>query len=623
MLQGSSCKYVSLILLFFCSQLISARDNPPSSVKDLQYGEVLFYYYQQDYFNSIVRLEIAQQQEHLSNHKDEAELMLGDLVLSYGMRDKARLIFQQLLDDQHIDLSIHNRAWLYLAKISYQRGDLSGALDATEKINGKMTPATYTATANLKSLLLMEEGRNSEAIEVLKKTRSNKHWTPYLKYNLGIAQIRNGNSNEGERNLESAGKSGGFTSEQHLLRDKANLALGYSYLQKGVVDKSRQALEKVRFEGPLSNKALLGTGWADADAGQFAQALVPWTELSTRNIADPAVQEALLAVPYAMVKMELYGQAVQHYKEGISALNDEKRQLDISINAIQNGELLRSLEQSDPRTGHGWRQQLTIDTDSPILHYQVRLMASHDFQEGIKNYRDLLFLRRNLDEWATSIAAYEDALAIRESRSQSHLPGVDHVQIANTLETLRQRHAALTNTVTSVESTGNSIGLANAVETQQLQTLSGIEKQLANFPDTQEIRNLRDKQKFLKGIIYWQVNSEYKQRLRQARQQLSELETLIQKTGKAIGNLGQADIETPAEFSGFKKQISIKKTAITQLQTRTADAFMAQGALLEQLAVNELDAQKKRINTYIIQARFALAQTYDISLNNPTDGVDQ
>ena len=48
---------------------------------------------------------------------------------------------------------------------------------------------------------------------------------------------------------------------------------------------------------------------------------------------------------------------------------------------------------------------------------------------------------------------------------------------------------------------------------------------------------------------------------------------------------------------------------------------MAQGALLEQLAVNELEGQKKRIDTYIVQARYALAQTYDSLLNNPTDAV--
>jgi hypothetical protein len=619
----ANCKYLLLPLLLCLSQLTGAREDPPSSVKDIQYGEMLFYYYQQDYFNSIIRLELAQQQDRLPNHKDEAELMLGGLVLSYGMRDAARQIFQLLLDDEQNDLSVHNRAWLYLAKISYQRGDLPGALDAIKQINGKMTPATRTATANLHSLLLLEDGRNAEAIAILEGTRSGKHWTPYLKYNLGVAQIRNGDRKAGVANLEGVSEVSEHTPERQLLRDKANLALGYSHLQQGDAKQSRLALEKVRLEGPLSSKALLGTGWADADAGQYSQALVPWTELSSRDATDPAVQEALLAVPYALTKLELYGRAVQNYKEGITTLGSEKRTLDMAINAIQSGDLLRHLQQIDPGTGNGWLQQLNLETDSPALHYQIALMASHDFQEAVKNYRDLLFLRTNLGEWATNIAAYDDMLVTRQARYQSHLPATAHVLRSDTLQILHQRHAALSETIANIESTEEIEGLANAAEARQLQTLSGVEKQLAGLPDTPEVRDLRDKQALLHGILYWQVSSDYKQRLWQAKQQLSELEQLIQQTGKAIANLQQAGLDTPAEFSDFGKRIANQKTAIRELQARTDTAFIAQGIVLEQLAVNELEKQKERIDTYIIQARFALAQTYDSSLNNPADRVAQ
>ena len=621
MLQAA-CKSM-LVVLLCCPGIVGAGKAPPSSVKDLQYGEMLFYYYQKDYFNSIVRLEIAQQQERLPNHKDEAELMLGGLVLSYGMRDAAREIFQQLLDDKDNDLSVHNRAWLYLAKISYQRGDLQGALDATAHITGKMTPSTRTATANLQSLLLIEEGRNTEAIDILESTRSGKHWTPYLQYNLGVAQIRNGQDSAGESSLERVSNTGGRTSEQRLLRDKANLALGYNYLQQGETEKSRLALEKVRLQGPLSSKALLGAGWADADAGKYSQALVPWTELSSRNATDPAVQESLLAVPYAMAKMELYGQSVRHYKESIAVLNNEKQQLDKSISAIQQGELLKHLQQSDRGTGYGWLQQLDLDTDSPALRYQVALMASHDFQEGVKNYRDLLSLGKNLDGWENSIAAYDDMLSARESRYQSHLPAVEHVLKTDTLATLQRRYTALADSIANIEKSGNSIEFANITETQHLQVLSDIEKQLARMPETPEINELRSKQKFLYGILSWQTGSEYKQRLWEKKKQLAELDNLIQQTGNAIDKLRLSDIEAPVGFSGFEKQIATQKGIIKNLQARTAEASRAQGTLLEQLAVNELQTQKERIDTYIVQARFALAQTYDESLNKATDGVAQ
>ena len=114
-----NCKCLLPVILLAISTQIAARDEAVTSVKDLQYGEMLFYYFQQDYFNSIVHLGIARQQDRLPNHANEAELMMGGLLLSYGMRNSAKDIFQNLLDNKNNDLSVHNRAWLYLAKISY------------------------------------------------------------------------------------------------------------------------------------------------------------------------------------------------------------------------------------------------------------------------------------------------------------------------------------------------------------------------------------------------------------------------------------------------------------------------------------------------------------------------
>jgi len=284
---------------------------------------------------------------------------------------------------------------------------------------------------------------------------------------------------------------------------------------------------------------------------------------------------------------------------------------------------LKYLEQNDRGATYGWLQQLELDTDSPALRYQIELISSHDFQEGIKNYRDLLSLSRSLDGWESSIAAYDDMLATRESRYQSHMPAVEHVLKADTLGILEQRYTALEDSIADIEKSGNSIGFTDATETRHLHTLSDVERQLAAMPDTPEINDLRSKQKFVYGVLSWKTDSQYKQRLRQKKKQLEELQALIKKTGNAIDNLKQSDMETPAGFSGFEKRISKQKDAIVRLQARTSEAFRLQGILLQQLAINELQAQKKRIDTYIVQARFALAQTYDNSLNKGTDGVAQ
>jgi hypothetical protein len=46
---------------------------PPQDVKDLHYGDVLFYFFQDDYFDSITRLLAARQLDRIPHTQGEAE----------------------------------------------------------------------------------------------------------------------------------------------------------------------------------------------------------------------------------------------------------------------------------------------------------------------------------------------------------------------------------------------------------------------------------------------------------------------------------------------------------------------------------------------------------------------
>lgn len=608
---------VLLICLLGFTRPVVAAETLPSSVKDLQYGEVLYHYFQQDYFNSIVRLQIAQQQQRLPNHATEAELMLGGLDLSYGLRDEANRIFQLLLNEKTTDTSTRNRAWFYLAKISFQRADFPAALHAIENVNGNMTPATRTAATNLHSLLLLQQGNNKAAIELLEGVRSGRHWSPYLTYNLGIALIRDQQQQRGAEQLDRIGDTHGRNEELRLLRDKTNLALGYSYLKNDNLEKSRKTLARVRLEGPLSNRALLGAGWADAEDDAFSRALIPWLELSSRDKTDPAVQESLLAIPYALTKMNLHGRAVQHYNDGIMLLAEERQKLAQSIRAIQQGELQDLLQHHDLGAGNGWMQQLHLDSKAPALRYQLSLMSSHDFQEAVKNYRDLLVIKDNLARWHSDVASYDDMLSGRQARFEEHRPAAEQALQGTRLQQLQQQHATLTATLASIEATGDATGLANPDEARQWQQLAKISAQLEQLPHNSDTQALRDKQQRLRGILVWQFHSNYKPRLWQARQQLTDLDTLITESQRGINSLQQANLDTPSGFGEFGQRISGKKASIDKLSTQTENILLAQGKHLEDLAINELEQQQLRVEAYIIQARFALAQTYDSALDQP------
>lgn len=85
-----------------------------------------------------------------------------------------------------------------------------------------------------------------------------------LQYDLGIALIRSGATARGHALLERLGRSAsiGDEAEAQALRDRANLGLAAEFLAAGQGATARALFERVALEGPYSNRALLGMGWA-------------------------------------------------------------------------------------------------------------------------------------------------------------------------------------------------------------------------------------------------------------------------------------------------------------------------------------------------------------------------
>jgi len=111
-----------LLLTSTVQPALAAKDDPdPIVVEDPQYGEVLFYFYQDDYFPAIVRLLAAQEQGQLEQHAEQAELLLGGMYLSYGHHLEAAQIFERLLAD-NVAPEIRDRTWFFQTARLSRRG---------------------------------------------------------------------------------------------------------------------------------------------------------------------------------------------------------------------------------------------------------------------------------------------------------------------------------------------------------------------------------------------------------------------------------------------------------------------------------------------------------------------
>jgi outer membrane protein assembly factor BamD (BamD/ComL family) len=413
----------AVALVSLSSPLVVAAHKPadprlfasPQAVHDLYYGDVLFYFFQNDYFQALTRLSAAQAQGRMPHHEAEAELLKGGLLLSLGQHEEAGKIFKALLNENVTD-SVRNRAWFYLAKLWYQRNYLNDSEFALNSIKGTL-PAGYEGERQLlHAQVLMYLDRYDEAIQLLSRLDTKDAWSAYAHFNLGVALVRQNRLDDAARMLDSVGRLNSSSEELLALQDKANLALGFAYLKANRPVEAKAVLERVRLEGSQSNKALLAAGWAEAAQQHFETALVPWTELHGRNLLDAAVQESYLAVPYAYAQLAANQQAADQYSSAINAFHEESMRIDQSIAAISAGKLVdtilehdREAQPADKRSPDeaGWYWQLKNLPDAPETRYLYHLLATHEFQEGLKNYRDLGVMNRTLQGWSDSVIAFD------------------------------------------------------------------------------------------------------------------------------------------------------------------------------------------------------------------------
>src|ERR1700761_8819831 len=129
---------------------------PVTRIRDLHYGDVLFYYFQGDDFEAITRLTAYQHWDLVQHHRDESELLLGGLYLQLGMHNEAGARFEGLLNDD-VPIGVRDKAWFYLAQVWYARSYFDKAEAALGRIQGRLSPELEAEKAHLLANVLMHE----------------------------------------------------------------------------------------------------------------------------------------------------------------------------------------------------------------------------------------------------------------------------------------------------------------------------------------------------------------------------------------------------------------------------------------------------------------------------------
>lgn len=255
--------------------------------------------------------------------------------------------------------------------------------------------------------------------------------------------------------LDRLGRQEALDERSLTLRDKANAALGFKLLESGQAKAAAEALRRIRSPGPYSEVALLGLGWSqlvspnnkpatatatpvktafgasatsfssshaiaeDKQADDLRRALVPWTELIGRDPTSAPVQEAMLAIPYAMNHLGAHQQAQLYTERAVEKLENTRAHLDDALKHIASGGMYQFTVERDLQAGSGWswwlaslpepRWWLSAPPSAPVNFYMERLVQDDDYRRVLQLSRRLYELDQLLARHATTLS--DDASA--------------------------------------------------------------------------------------------------------------------------------------------------------------------------------------------------------------------
>lgn len=389
----------------------------------------------------------------------EYSLAFARLLRSLDMLDEAELACAVLEENHALPESLALER-LRIAEKKISLGKFEAAAALLERAKKGLPELARPDWRHAYARILLEESRPGAAVEAFGRSDQNieafrvmndsidaQRAAAYSRYNLAVALVRNGDEMRGLSWLDLIGRSSFDDQELKALRDKANLALGWYFLEEKQGRTAMGALARVSFEGAESNSALLAMGWAQlAPAGErlsrvilgtqeysapvasdvpapvkasllrlgaldrelnggiasgafevddapkdrktaLMAALRIWKLLAVRDERDAAVQEGMLALGFAYDELGDATSAGAAYHAAIEALRRVEQEIDSDISFVRSGEFVAEIVGAgDVDAPYETMARLQIKPERQSVHLYAAiddLRNLHDLNEDL------------------------------------------------------------------------------------------------------------------------------------------------------------------------------------------------------------------------------------------------
>ncbi len=601
--------FLILLGLSISTIVFAIPKKPLSAVADLRYGVALYHYYQSEHLEALSDLLVARERGGIQGHGDNPEIMEGGFYLAYGLERHASEIFERLLDENRPQKT-RDAAWFYLARLRYMRNDWEGTEQALSKISEKPEKLLAHDIVALRINLLLKQDKPDEAEVLYHKSLGKTEWGPYIFYNLGSAFSRVEKFDKAITYFSKLAKIRQRSPEFLGLYDKAMTAAGYAHIFSQRPAEATEYFSRVRLNSPLSNRALLGYGWAFFEQEQYKDALMPWQELAKRPVIDEFTQEVLIAIPNTFEKLERYNLALQHYQKAEANFEAELVTLDLVLSELKQKDLLEALK-IDRALDVNWMNYAEKNSLSPQLSYLVVLFSREEFLALVQELRDLLALQTALFEWEAKMQFYAQMLDERNANRKREMDFVEQGNFKAKIKLLQRLRDERRATLTKITTNSDFLALLEGDEREKRER---IDRALKNSELLEGTNEITDEQleilRFVNGVQIWSAQEDYADRRWALESSIIEIDRKIEAATKTETRI-QKIIDEGFDLQPYRKDIATAEVRIAEQQALIGAAvYEAQRRLRDQVET-VLYLQKRRLNHYLAKSRIAIARMMD------------
>jgi hypothetical protein len=259
-----------------------------------------------------------------------------------------------------------------------------------------------------------------------------------------------------------------------------------------------------------------------------------------------------------------------------------------------------------------WVVKLRKLPQTPETYYLLDLMASHDFQESLKNYLDLEQLRKKLEAWEGDLDAFVEIIEQRRAYYQPLLPAIDREfgRLDSLMRLRLEQRDRIEQRLKAMLVVPRHDYLATAKERIISEQIALVERK-ATAAGTQVPSENEARIKRLRGVLHWNIYTEYDRRFTEVHKHHRDLDREVERLKRQYAAFVRTRQAATQSYEGYNDVIRRQRLVIRQAREKVGELMARQGHMLETMAVNELTNRRERLAEFQIKARFAMADSYD------------